>query len=99
MWKNVPEIDAFDLLMSVAIPKNTLDDHYFLFPGYLWRGLELIGHEYLQILMRPAVRYAARPSAGERRNRPPAPIDNASPAPSSDNPSDSAFASSSGISG
>ena len=24
--------------MSVAIPKNALDDHYFLFPGYLWRG-------------------------------------------------------------
>jgi hypothetical protein len=59
-WKNIPEIEAFDLLMSVAIPKNTLDDHYFLFPGYLWRGLDLIGHEYLPILMRPAVRYAAR---------------------------------------
>jgi hypothetical protein len=59
-WKNVPEIEAFDLLMSVAIPKNSLDDHYFLFPGYLWRGLELIGHEYLPVLMRPAVRYAAR---------------------------------------
>ena len=60
LWKNVPEIEAFDLLMSVAIPKNTLDDHYFLFPGYLWRGLELIGHEHLPVLMRPAVRYAAR---------------------------------------
>ncbi len=46
--------------MSVAIPKNSLDDHYFLFPGYLWRGLELIGHEHLPVLMRPAVRYAAR---------------------------------------
>ena len=46
--------------MSVAIPKNVLDDHYFLFPGYLWRGLELIGHEHLPVLMRPAVRYAAR---------------------------------------
>lgn len=60
LWKNVPEIEAFDLLMSVAIPKNILDDHYFLFPGYLWRGLELIGHEHLSVLMRPAVRYAAR---------------------------------------
>ncbi len=60
LWKNIPEIEAFDLLMSVAIPKNTLDDHYFLFPGYLWRGLELIGHEHLPVLMRPAVRYAAR---------------------------------------
>jgi hypothetical protein len=60
LWKNIPEIEAFDLLMSVAIPKNTLDDHYFLFPGYLWRGLELIGREHLPVLMRPAVRYAAR---------------------------------------
>src|SRR6202011_3010311 len=60
LWDHVPAIEAFDLLMSVAIPKNTLDDHYFLFPGYLWRGLELIGHEYLPVLMRPAVRYAAR---------------------------------------
>ena len=60
LWQNVPAIEAFDLLMSVAIPKNVLDDHYFLFPGYLWRGLELIGHEHLPVLMRPAVRYAAR---------------------------------------
>ncbi len=60
LWQNVPAIEAFDLLMSVAIPKNTLDDHYFLFPGYLWRGLEVIGHEHLPVLMRPAVRYAAR---------------------------------------
>jgi hypothetical protein len=60
LWQNVPAIEAFDLLMSVAIPKNALDDHYFLFPGYLWRGLDLIGHEHLSVLMRPAVRYVAR---------------------------------------
>jgi hypothetical protein len=60
LWQNVPPIEAFDLLLTVAIPKNTLDDHYFLFPGYTWRGLELIGREYLPVLMRPAVRYVAR---------------------------------------
>jgi hypothetical protein len=60
LWQNVPAVEAFDLLMSVAIPKNTLDDHYFLFPGYTWRGLDLIGQEYLPVLMRPAVRYVAR---------------------------------------
>jgi hypothetical protein len=60
LWQNVPAIEAFDLLMSVAIPKNGLDDHYFLFPAYTWRGLELLGHEYLSVLMRPAVRYVAR---------------------------------------
>jgi len=60
LWQNVPPMEAFDLLMTVAIPKNALDDHYFLFPGYLWRGLELIGAEHLPLLMRPAVRYVAR---------------------------------------
>jgi hypothetical protein len=60
LWQNVPPMEAFDLLMTVAIPKNALDDHYFLFPGYLWRGLEVLGPEYLPVLMRPAVRYVAR---------------------------------------
>jgi hypothetical protein len=60
LWDHVPAIDAFDLLLSVALPKNTLDDHYFLFPGYLWRALETIGSEHMKILMRPAVRYVAR---------------------------------------
>ncbi len=46
--------------MSVAIPKNALDDHYFLFPAYTWRGLDFIGREHLSVLMRPAVRYVAR---------------------------------------
>jgi hypothetical protein len=60
LWDHVPAIEAFDLLMSVALPKNALDDHYFLFPGYLWRGLEALGTEHLKVLMRPAVRYVAR---------------------------------------
>ena len=60
LWDHVPAMEAFDLLMSVAIPKNGLDDHYFLFPGYLWRGLEALGTEHLKVLFRPAVRYVAR---------------------------------------
>lgn len=60
LWQNVPPIEAFDLLLSVAIPKNALDDHYFIFPSYTWRALETIGQEYLPILMRPAVRYVTR---------------------------------------
>ena len=48
LWDHVPAIEAFDLLMSVAIPKNGLDDHYFLFPGYLWRGLEALGTDHLK---------------------------------------------------
>jgi len=60
LWEHVPPIEAFDLLMTVAIPKNVLDDHYFIFPAFTWRALESIGYEYLPILMRPAVRYVTR---------------------------------------
>jgi len=60
LWQHVPPIEAFDLLLSVAIPKNALDDHYFLFPAYVWRGLDFVGREHLSVLMRPAVRYVAR---------------------------------------
>jgi hypothetical protein len=27
LWQNIPPVEAFDLLMSVAITKNVLDDH------------------------------------------------------------------------
>ena len=49
MWQNVPAIEAFDLLMSIAIPKNNIDDHYFVFPGYVWRSLEtgVLDKQYL----------------------------------------------------
>src|SRR3984885_9754431 len=62
IWDNAPAIDAFDLLMSIAIPKNNVDDHYFVFPGYLWRSFEAgaLDKQYLKLLMRPTVRYAAR---------------------------------------
>jgi hypothetical protein len=60
LWQNVPPVEAFDLLMSVAIPKNVLDDHYFIFPAFTWRALDWMGHEYLPVLMRPAVRYVSR---------------------------------------
>jgi hypothetical protein len=60
LWQNIPAIEAFDLLMTIATPKNALDDHYFIFPANLWRALELYGHEYLPVLMRPAVKYVAR---------------------------------------
>lgn len=60
LWEHVPPVEALDLLLSVAIPKNVLDDHYFIFPAFTWRALETVGQEYLPVLMRPAVRYVAR---------------------------------------
>jgi len=61
LWDHVPAIEAFDLLMSVAIPKNCLDDHYFMYPGTCWRAMhEVLGTEHLKVLMRPVVRYVTR---------------------------------------
>jgi len=60
LWDNVPPVEALDLLLTVAIPKNILDDHYFIFPAYTYRAMEWLGQEYFPILMRPAVRYTAR---------------------------------------
>ncbi len=62
LWDNAPHVEAFDLLMSAAIPKNYHDDHYFMFPGTLWRAFEegVLDKQYLPQLMRPAVRYVTR---------------------------------------
>ncbi len=60
LWRNVPRAEALDLLLTVAIPKNTLDDHYFIFPMFTWRALDWLGHEYTSFLMRPVVRYVTR---------------------------------------
>ena len=60
LWDHVPPMEAFDLLMTVAIPKNVLDDHYFILPAFTWRYLSNYGMEHMKVLMRPAVRYAAR---------------------------------------
>lgn len=60
LWDNMPPAEALDILLTVAIPKNVLDDHYFIFPAFTWRAVECLGREYLPILMRPAVRYVSR---------------------------------------
>src|SRR5947209_1085022 len=59
LWDHAPRIEAFDLLLSVAIPKNFNDDHYFMFPGTMWRALEtgVLDKADLKVLMRPAVRF------------------------------------------
>ena len=60
LWDNIPHAEALDLLLTVAIPKNVLDDHYFIFPMFTWRALDWLGREYTPFLMRPAVRYVSR---------------------------------------
>src|SRR5207248_1539968 len=60
LWDHLPPVEALDILLTVAIPKNVLDDHYFIFPAFTFRALEWIGRDYLPVLIRPAVRYVAR---------------------------------------
>ncbi|WP_428535425.1 hypothetical protein [Rhodopila sp.] len=60
LWQNVPPVEALDLLLSVAIPKNAMDDHYFIFPAFTYRALESMEPGLLPVLMRPAVRYVTR---------------------------------------
>ena len=62
LWQTAPAIQVFDLLMSVAIQKNWNDDHYFMFPGAMWRAFEtgVLDNTYLPLLMRPVVRYVTR---------------------------------------
>ena len=60
LWDNIPHGEALDLLLTVAIPKNMLDDHYFIFPMFTWRALDWLGREHTTFLMRPAVRYVSR---------------------------------------
>ena len=62
MWKNAPTPEVFNLLMTVAIPKNFHDDHYFMFPGTMWRAFEtgVLDKALLPVLMRPAVRFVTR---------------------------------------
>jgi hypothetical protein len=62
LWQNAPHTEAFDLLLTAAIPKNFHDDHYFMFPSNLWRAFDkgVLDKAYLPQIMRPAVRYVTR---------------------------------------
>jgi hypothetical protein len=53
---------VLELLLEVGIPKNQLDDHYFLFPVFTWRALEYLGWEYAKYIGRAPVRYVTRPT-------------------------------------
>jgi hypothetical protein len=61
LWEGMTPVEGLDLILSIVIPKNGLDDHYFIFPSYTYRALESLGRmDLLPVLMRPAVRYTAR---------------------------------------
>jgi hypothetical protein len=49
-----------DALLEVAIPRNALDDHYFLYTVFAFRAAEVIGWQYAEALLRPPVRFLCR---------------------------------------
>ena len=63
LWlaENLPREAALDLLLTVAIPCNVIDDHKFIYPFYTWKFLEWIDWEHFQVLNRGPVRYVSQP--------------------------------------
>jgi len=47
-------------LLTVALRRNSLDDHYLLYPVYAARALDAIGWQWAPVVLRPAVRYLSR---------------------------------------
>ena len=63
LLEHLTPMQVLELLLEVGVPKNQLDDHYFLFPVFTWRALEYFGWEYGKYLGRSPVRYITRPTA------------------------------------
>jgi hypothetical protein len=63
LLERLSPMQALEHLLEIAIPKNQLDDHYFLFPVFTWRALEYLGWEYTRYIGRAPVRYVTRPTA------------------------------------
>lgn len=52
--------EIMEALLTVALPRNALDDHYFLYLVYAFRALEDIGWRHAATILRPPVRFLAR---------------------------------------
>jgi hypothetical protein len=62
LLERLSPMQVLELLLEVGVPKNQLDDHYFLFPVFTWRALEYFGWEYAKFIGRAPVRYITRPT-------------------------------------
>jgi hypothetical protein len=62
LMQRLSPMQVLEHLLEFAIPKNQLDDHYFLFPVFTWRALEYFGWEYAKYIGRAPVRYVTRPT-------------------------------------
>ena len=62
LMQRLSPMQVLEHLLQIAIPKNQIDDHYFLFPVFTWRALEYFGWEYARFIGRAPVRYVTRPT-------------------------------------
>src|SRR5437879_2009113 len=62
LLERLSPMQVLEHLLHVAIPKNQIDDHYFLFPVFTWRALEYFGWDYARYLGRAPVRDVTRPT-------------------------------------
>src|SRR5207244_10202870 len=62
LLERLSPMQVLELLLEVGIPKNQLDDHYFLFPVFTVRALEYFGWDYAKYIGRAPVRYITRPT-------------------------------------
>ena len=62
LWllENLLPGEVLDLMLPAAVSRNTMDDHYFIYPIFTVRTLDCIGWEWASVLMRPVVRFEAR---------------------------------------
>ena len=52
--------EIMEVLLKIALPRNALDDHYFLYPVFSFRALDQLGWEHAPVLLRPPVRFLSR---------------------------------------
>ena len=52
--------ETLDLLLPASVSRNSIDDHYFVYPMFTFKALDVIGWEWAPVLMRVVVRYQAR---------------------------------------
>ena len=62
LWllENVSPGEALDALLTASISRNAMDDHYFIYPMFTVRALDILGWEWAPVLMRPVVRFQSR---------------------------------------
>ena len=60
LLERLSPMQILELMLEVGVPKNQLDDHYFLFPVFTFRALEIFGWDYAKFIGRAPVRYITR---------------------------------------